>query len=221
MILNSMIEDTVLHEKIKEIKKELRLAMNGIVSTHQRTQGLNYKINFGVEIPRLKAIAAKRTQEKDLALALWQDNIRECKLLAIILLPAENYSEVAEMWIAEAPFTEIADHLAKTILCAMPDAADSAVSNICRSEGLYAYCGYMTLSHLFRIGKQLTAEQEDIYLKEVREISSKGRGNTVVLAAYNSIAHYIESFPDVATKARKVFATKEGMLEVLESIIEE
>jgi hypothetical protein len=46
-----------LHQIIKEIKTQLRLSMNGIVSTHQRRQGLDYKINFGVEIPRLKEIA--------------------------------------------------------------------------------------------------------------------------------------------------------------------
>ena len=36
-----MIEDSVIHEKTREIKKDLRLAMNGVVSTLQRNQGLN------------------------------------------------------------------------------------------------------------------------------------------------------------------------------------
>ena len=50
------MEQNILDE-VREIKKSLRLAMNGIVSTLQRRQGLDYKINFGVEIPRLKGIA--------------------------------------------------------------------------------------------------------------------------------------------------------------------
>ena len=48
-----------LQQTIKEIKKQLRLSMNGVVSTLQRRQGLDYKINFGVEIPRLKEIALR------------------------------------------------------------------------------------------------------------------------------------------------------------------
>ena len=56
-----------LHRIIKEIKTQLRLSMNGIVSTHQRRQGLDYKINFGVEIPRLKEIAARYTKDETLA----------------------------------------------------------------------------------------------------------------------------------------------------------
>ena len=67
-----------LHETTKKIKQSLRLSMNGIVSTHQRRQGLDYKINFGVEVPRLKTIAQEYPQDRELAEALWQENIREC-----------------------------------------------------------------------------------------------------------------------------------------------
>ena len=38
----------MIDEKVREIKKELRLAMNGVVSSIQRNYGLNYKINFGI-----------------------------------------------------------------------------------------------------------------------------------------------------------------------------
>lgn len=86
--------NTETHEKIKEIKKSLRLSMNGIVSAHQRRQGLNYKINFGVEIPRLKELASRQEKSTLLAQSLWQDNIRECKLLAIFLYPTEEFDQI-------------------------------------------------------------------------------------------------------------------------------
>ena len=105
------MEQTV-RDKILEIKKSLRLSMNGVVSSLQRKQGLDYKINFGVEIPRLKSIAAQYPKERTLALALWQENIRECKMLAIMLMPSEAFTATdANRWIAETPFTEVADHL--------------------------------------------------------------------------------------------------------------
>ena len=36
-------------EEIRKIKQELRLSMNGVASAFMRENGLNYKLNFGVE----------------------------------------------------------------------------------------------------------------------------------------------------------------------------
>jgi 3-methyladenine DNA glycosylase AlkD len=186
----AMIEESAINEKIKEIKKELRLAMNGVVSSIQRNHGLNYKINFGVEIPRLKAIAGKFEKNKELAKRLWQDNIRECKILAIFLMPDEHYKDIAEEWIKEAPFTEIADHLTMVILSKLPEAATKALEWIQNDEGMYRYCGFMTLTHLFRRGVELDKEQECKYLATAKNIEEVDSRKTVIMAAYNSLGHY-------------------------------
>ena len=69
-------------EQLKDIKTQLRLSMNGVVSQSMREKGLDYKLNFGVELPRIKSIAAAYEKSHDLAQALWKENIRECKILA-------------------------------------------------------------------------------------------------------------------------------------------
>lgn len=186
-----MSEDTVIiNEKTREIKKELRLAMNGVVSSLQRNQGLNYKINFGVEVPRLKAIASKFEKERELAKRLWQENIRECKMLAIYLMPESDYPAVAENWIAETPFTEIADHLAMTILCRLPEAAGKAIEWIQDSRGMFRYCGFLTLTHLFRRNITLDNEQETTYKKIAEGIKDIDDRGSVIMAAYNSLSHF-------------------------------
>ena len=38
-------------EQLKDIKTQLRLSMNGVVSQSMREKGLDYKLNFGVELP--------------------------------------------------------------------------------------------------------------------------------------------------------------------------
>ena len=48
-----------VNELIKDIKKQFRLYMNGVVSQSMREKGLDYKLNFGIEVPRIKEIAAK------------------------------------------------------------------------------------------------------------------------------------------------------------------
>lgn len=188
------------HDKVREIKKSLRLAMNGVVSTLQRRQGLDYKINFGVEIPRLKGIAEAHAKDKKLAETLWQDNIRECKMLAIFLMPESEAAEVADRWIAETKFTEIADQLAMHLLCRLPDAWDKALRWSAMREGLYAYCGYLTISHLVRKGVEPTNEQEAKFfcnltcLKEERSIADR--------CALNAAMNYLDRRQGAAARLR-------------------
>ena len=46
-----------IKEQLTAIKTQLRLSMNGAVSQSMREKGLVYKLNFGVELPRIKMIA--------------------------------------------------------------------------------------------------------------------------------------------------------------------
>ena len=71
-----------LQDEIREIRKELRLAMNGVISTSMREKGIVYKLNFGVPYPEIKGIARKHKPNGELAAALWKEDIREFKILA-------------------------------------------------------------------------------------------------------------------------------------------
>lgn len=193
-----------LHETTKKIKQSLRLAMNGIVSALQRRQGLNYKINFGVEIPRLKEIACQYNKSEELATALWQENIRECKLLAIFLLPQESYAPLADKWIAEVPFTEIADHLAMNILCKLPDAAAKALQWNSNPAGLHRYCGYLTLAHLARKGLALTSAEKELFCKQIAEIFNTEGPAIIKQCAEKALNGYIGDDKD---KAMQILAT--------------
>lgn len=197
------MEQTV-RDKILEIKKSLRLSMNGVVSSLQRKQGLDYKINFGVEIPRLKSIAAQYPKERTLALVLWQENIRECKMLAIMLMPSEAFTATdANRWIAETPFTEVADHLSMQLLCHLPDAAQQAATWIESNEGLFPYCGFLTMSHLFRQGTKLDAENERRYLKAAAEVLSQEKNRVLQTCAYASLQKYCALDEDCLDKVTK------------------
>lgn len=166
--------------------------MNGITSTLQRRQGLNYKINFGVEIPRLKSIAHEYPKDKELATILWHDNIRECKLLAIFLLPQEHFSAIAEEWVTEAPFTEIADHLAMNILCKLPDATTHALKWAGEKKGLTQYCGYLTLTHILKSGHTLTHAEEELFLTRTAQLFTENSDSLSMRTAFTALCRYID-----------------------------
>ena len=199
--------DENIQNEIREIKKSFRLSMNGVVSTLQRRQGLDYKINFGVEIPRLKGIAAKYSQNRELAAALWQDNIRESKMMAISLMPEEGYGDVADKWIAETKFTEIADQLAMHLLCRIPDATEKALTWTKQSEEMFRYCGYQTISHLLRRGATLSALQETSFFESLAGISANA-SNVTAKCAFNAAMNYLDRVPEAAGKLRETVEEK-------------
>ena len=100
----------ISNEIIKSIKNEFRLGMNGVISTSMRNKGMDYKIIFGLSLPQLRNIAEKYSFNKEVAEILWNEDIRESKLLATMIYPYEEMNiEVAKLWINDICFTEVAD----------------------------------------------------------------------------------------------------------------
>ena len=78
------------HQKLMEIKRSFRLLMSGPTSQSMRDKGIEYKINWGVPFVELKKMATEYGKDYDLAIELWKENIRECKILATLIMPAEK-----------------------------------------------------------------------------------------------------------------------------------
>ncbi len=104
-------------EIIRDIRKRCRMAMNGVASASMRGYGLNYKLNFGVSIQKIKEIAARYESDKDLAETLWLDGTRELKILATLLYPIHDFSaEAADRWVAQIPNQEIREQVCVNLL---------------------------------------------------------------------------------------------------------
>lgn len=154
-------------EEIRKIKQELRLSMNGVASAFMRENGLNYKLNFGVELPRLQTIASEFQPNHELAQALWKENIRECKILAGMLQPVESfYPEIAEIWIENMPNTEIAQLTVMNLFQKLPYASEKAFQWIAREEEMFQLCGYLLLARLFMKGNPLNERAENEFLDQ-------------------------------------------------------
>lgn len=148
---------------IKDIKADLRAAMNGIVAKSIRESGMGYGLVFGVELPRLREIAAGYTPDRHLAQQLWQENIRECKMLAILLYPSAEFdADIADIWISSLPDTqaEIAQLLSMERLSRMPDAAEHAFEWIADERPLYQLCGFLVITRLIMQGAQLSPDAQ-------------------------------------------------------------
>lgn len=145
-----------IQEQIKDIKKQLRLAMNGAVSQSMREKGLAYKLNFGVELPRLKSIAAGYGKSHELAQALWKEDIRETKILAGMLQPVETfYPEIADIWVEGMHYPEIAELTCMTLFQYLPYAPSKSFEWIADGREYFQYCGFLLAARLLSGGMEL------------------------------------------------------------------
>ena len=67
---------------MRERKRRFRKARNGVVAASMREKGITYRVNFGLTLPLLRRIAASIPPQKELADRLWNESVRESKMLA-------------------------------------------------------------------------------------------------------------------------------------------
>lgn len=155
------------HEIIKDIKSKFRLYMNGPVSQSMREKGVDYKINFGIEYPRIKEIAAEYEKNHDVAQELWKDNIRECKILAGILQPVDTfYPEIAEIWIEGMHLPELAEYTVMNLFQYLPYASDVVFGWIADDREYFQVCGYLLMARLLMKGMKLNERAEAEFLDQ-------------------------------------------------------
>ena len=139
-----------VQQKVKEIKQSFRLMMDGAVAQSMRQKGLDYHLNWGATIPRLRQQADGLDPDYSLAIALWKENIRECKILATMIMPPDEMpSEVVDIWMEQTHTIEIAEQAAFNLYQHLPYAAEKAFQWLASPDDLPQLCGYHVLSRLF------------------------------------------------------------------------
>ena len=144
-----------VEEKLRNIKKGFRLVMNGVASQSMREKGLEYKINWGVSFNELKRIARENGKDYDLAVALWKEDIRECKILATMIMPEEKMlPDLVDLWMEQITSQEIAEMAAFNLFSKLPFIPAKAFSWIASDREVCQICGYQVLARLFMKGEQ-------------------------------------------------------------------
>ena len=147
-----------VRDKVKEIKQSFRQMMDGAVAQSMRDKGLNYHLNWGATLRRLQEMAEEiansqqliANSQYDLAIALWKENVRECKILATMLMPADQIlPEVVDIWMEQIPSQEIAEQVAFNLWQHLPFAPEKAYQWIASDKEYDQLCGFHVLTRLF------------------------------------------------------------------------
>ena len=177
-------------KQIKEIKQSFRQIMDGKVAQSMREKGLDYHLNWGATLPRLREKADVIGKNYDLAIALWKENVRECKILATMIMPPDEVlPEVIDIWMEQTPTQEIAEQAAFNLYQHLPFAAEKAYTWIASEKELYQLCGFHILSRLFMNGQEPN-ERGINELIDQTLAALQGEGIAVKKAAMSSIQRF-------------------------------
>ena len=130
--------------------------MNGVTAQSLRDKGVNYHLNWGVSLQHLQEMTAEIKTEghtpvelHELSILLWKENIRECKILATMLMPAEEFpADLAMLWVEQTPTQEIAELAAMNLYQHLPYAKDMALQLIAQPYEMAQLQGYCIMARL-------------------------------------------------------------------------
>lgn len=151
--------DMEISEQVKQIKRSFRLYMNGVTSTSMRQKGLDYKINWGVSQMDLRHMAEQYGKDKALAAALWQENIRECKILATLIMPAADFTASEAMeWAASLSTVEMAETAVFNLFQHMTEAEQFSLMLLANEDKLVRICAYNLVCRLLKRNNECTPQ---------------------------------------------------------------
>ena len=181
-----------MNEKIKEIKQSFRLMMDGSVAQSMRDKGVDYHLNWGVTLPRLREKADEIGKNYDLAIALWKENVRECKILATMIMPPDVIlPEVVDIWMEQTETVEIAEQASMNLYQYLPYAPMKAFEWMASDKDLYQLCGFHVLSRLFMNGQEPNERGINEFLDQT-QVALQSQNVTVRKAALNSLIRFAD-----------------------------
>lgn len=181
-----------VQQQIKEIKQSFRLMMDGATAQSMRDKGLNYHLNWGATLFRLREKADEIGKNYDLAIALWKENVRECKILATMVMPPEQIlPEVVDIWMEQTPTIEIAEQAAFNLYQHLPFAADKAYQWIASADEMPQICGYHVFSRLFMQGREPNERGINEFVDQALA-ALQSDSLTLRKAAMQSLIHFSE-----------------------------
>ena len=182
----------MIEEQIKEIKRSFRQMMDGAVAQSMRDKGVDYHLNWGATLPRLRAKADEIGPNYDLAVALWKENVRECKILATMIMPPkEVLPEVIDIWMEQTPTQEIAEQAAFNLYQYLPFAPEKAYTWIAYDKPLFQLCGFHILTRLFMNGQEPNERGINEFIDQALA-ALQGDSMPVKKAAMSSLQRFAE-----------------------------
>jgi len=131
------------------ILKRLKSLSNPSAIAGMERFGITPGKTFGVGIPPLRALAKEIGKDHSLAALLWNENIRETRILASMIDDPKQLTEAQmEVWVVEFDYWEICDQCIMNLFEKSPLAWQKAVEWAARPEEFVRRAGFVLMARL-------------------------------------------------------------------------
>lgn len=180
-----------MKDVLLQIRTDLRLSMNGVVSSSMRNKGVDYKMIFGVDTPRISRIAQKYQSDKSLAEILWIEDVREMKIMATLLYPIDQFNkETASNWISVIRDQELREQACKNLLQKLPYADKLVEESINNDDEVIRSTGLWLFARLCIIGSELVNKINSELLLSIAIRDLKSESLLLRQSALNSLKYF-------------------------------
>lgn len=193
-------QEGIWHETLRKLRVQLRRGMDGETAAAQRSMGLDYEVNFGVNLLRLREMALELPSDGELADLMWHKNVRELKLLALMIYPEDLLTKTKAIeLVSQVSTQEIAEQLVFLRLRKLPFAVevlDELLHTHHQSAGIQGVIPYLLLNHIVA-DSALTPERfESLSTVIVGDFSSDDFYNHTII--YNALMKLVDCRPDIS-----------------------
>lgn len=137
---------------MQSVKRDFFAMRNGVIADTLRRAGSPFRIIFGLNLPQIAEIAARRAPDTDLAERLWANTTtRESMLIAPMIVDRSTFMiEDARRWLTDVKAHEVADVMCLKLLRHMDYARQLADELVCSPEAMMRYTAIRLMFNLLR-----------------------------------------------------------------------
>ncbi|TAJ13081.1 hypothetical protein DMA11_10475 [Marinilabiliaceae bacterium JC017] len=155
MMIKYFAPNSLADNGMKEVKKLLKLHMNGAASEQMEKRGLDYELNYGVSFLHLKKIATKLPEQMELAERLWYREVREMMILATLIVPKDKLSiEQCLEWSKLIKNGELVEQISLNLFSKLSYAEELSLQLISQDNDLLKATGYFSLGWFLRLREE-------------------------------------------------------------------
>jgi len=134
---------------------------NGEAAKQMNHAGIAYNMNYGVSLLLLREFATSIGYNQNLALQLWNENIRETRLLSLMLRDPEQITEEeADSLVEQFVTGELAENACMHLFCKMPF-AEQKIADWIPNEKIFVKMSGIFLA--FRLVKMSVSLSENFF----------------------------------------------------------
>lgn len=166
--MDFIIDNNESEQLFQSLLKAVKLRKSGEVSESMKSQGINYKLNWGVSILDLREIARNYQPNHLLALKLWNKQWRETMILATLLdNPKEVTEEQMDFWTKSFENSEIAEQASANLWVKSPFAFVKSLEWCRGKKHLVRFTGIHLMGRLAMFEKNAIDEMFEPFLDEL------------------------------------------------------